>query len=54
MYRKLPVITVTAEELRQRMRQERNAKKRTRLQMLYLLVTIAVGGTLEPLPCGSV
>jgi transposase len=39
MYRKLPVISETAEELRQRMRQERNAKKRTRLQMLYLLVT---------------
>lgn len=39
MYRKLPVISETAEELRQQMRQERNAKKRTRLQMLYLLVS---------------
>lgn len=39
MYRKLPVISETAEDLRQRMRQERNAKKRVRLQMLYLLVT---------------
>jgi transposase len=39
MYRKLPVITETADDLRQRMRQERQAKKRERLHMLYLLVT---------------
>lgn len=39
MYRKLPAISETTEDLRQRMRQERNAKKRERLHMLYLLVT---------------
>jgi transposase len=39
MYRKLPAITETAEDLRQRMRQERNAKKRERLPMRSLLVT---------------
>jgi transposase len=39
MYRKLPPITETAEELRQQMRQERQAKRRERLQMLYLLVS---------------
>jgi transposase len=39
MYRKLPTISESAEELRQVMRKERNAKKRERLQMLYLLVT---------------
>lgn len=39
MYRKLPPISETAEELRQLMRRERNAKKRERLQMLYLLAS---------------
>lgn len=39
MYRKLPVITETAEELRHLTRRERNAKKRQRLHMLYLLVS---------------
>lgn len=39
MYRKLPPITESAEELRQLMRKEQHAKKRERLQMLYLLVT---------------
>jgi transposase len=37
MYRKLPPISESAEELRQRMRQESHPKKRERLQMLYLL-----------------
>jgi transposase len=39
MYRKLPPITETVDDLRQRMRQEQNLKKRERLQMLYLLAS---------------
>lgn len=39
MYRKLPLITETADDLRQRMRQERNPKKRERLHMVYLLAS---------------
>jgi transposase len=39
MYRKLPPITESVDDLRQRMRQERNSKKRERLQMLYLLAS---------------
>jgi transposase len=39
MYRKLPPISETADELRELMRREQNAKKRDRLRMLYLLVS---------------
>lgn len=39
MYRKLPPITETADDLRQRMRQETHPKKRERLQLLYLLAS---------------
>lgn len=37
MYRKLPPIQESAEDLRRLMRQEAHPKKRERLQMLYLL-----------------
>ena len=39
MRRAIPVITETVDELKQRLRQERNVHKQQRLQMLYLLAS---------------
>lgn len=39
MYRAMPVVTQSAEELKQAMKQERHPLKRQRLQMLYLVAS---------------